>query len=143
MSTHPDLIPPAYCKELGLLRSEVAPMPAAEVRRVIETAYHMPMGDIFEDFDETPLGSASIAQAHSAHLKNGDHVVVKVQQEGITILWSRISVCLKKPLLIRRLRGMGDVVDFNILLDELWETSREGNGLYAGSTKRNRLPSVK
>lgn len=126
MSTHPDLIPPAYCKELGLLRSEVAPMPAAEVRRVIETAYHMPMGDIFEDFDETPLGSASIAQAHSAHLKNGDHVVVKVQREGIyDIMEQDIRLLKKASPLIRRLRGMGDVVDFNILLDELWESSRE------------------
>ena len=94
MSTHPDLIPPAYCKELGLLRSEVAPMPAAEVRRVIETAYHMPMGDIVEDFDETPLGSASIAQAHSAHLKNGDHVVVKVQREGIYDIMEQDIRCL-------------------------------------------------
>ncbi|TYH10585.1 hypothetical protein ES288_A07G188700v1 [Gossypium darwinii] len=42
------------------------------------------MGEIFENFDVNPLGSASIAQVHRAILRGDKNdVVVKVQHPGI------------------------------------------------------------
>lgn len=35
--------------------------------------------DIFSDIDPEPLGAASLAQVHKAHLKDGSTVAIKVQ----------------------------------------------------------------
>ncbi len=56
------------------------------IRQIIEEEYNQPMENIFETFDPTPIGSASIGQVHRATLKcasgkgkAGQKVVVKVQ----------------------------------------------------------------
>lgn len=69
MSMHSDILPKRYCDELMRLRSEVSPMPFAEVTAVLEEAYGCSWNRIFQEIDKTPLGSASIAQVHRAVLK--------------------------------------------------------------------------
>ncbi|XP_049931288.1 protein ACTIVITY OF BC1 COMPLEX KINASE 8, chloroplastic-like isoform X1 [Nymphaea colorata] len=54
-----------------------------QVRHTIEEELGQSMDDLFSDFDETPLATASIAQVHRAILRDGQEVVVKVQHEGI------------------------------------------------------------
>jgi len=39
--------------------------------------------DIFKDFDNEPIASASIGQVHIAHLKDGKKVAVKLRRKGI------------------------------------------------------------
>jgi predicted unusual protein kinase regulating ubiquinone biosynthesis (AarF/ABC1/UbiB family) len=46
---------------------------------VVESELDRPIERAFAEFDEAPLGAASIAQAHRARLPGGDPVVVKVQ----------------------------------------------------------------
>ena len=50
---------------------------------MVEAEYKVPMEEIFLSFEEQPIGSASIAQAHMAVLRDGRPVVVKVQRPGI------------------------------------------------------------
>ena len=38
--------------------------------------------DVFDEFDRTPVASASIAQVHKAKLKDGSVVAVKVSSTG-------------------------------------------------------------
>ena len=83
MSMRSDIFPKKICDEFMRLRSEVTPMPFSEVREVIEHAYGTKLEDVFEEIQETPIGSASIAQVHKAKLKSGETVVVKVQRKGI------------------------------------------------------------
>lgn len=83
LSTRPDLLPPDIAEELARLQDSVPPFPGLEARMLIEQAYGKPLGEMFAEFDETPLGSASIAQVHAARLHDGKQVVVKVVRPAI------------------------------------------------------------
>ena len=98
LSMRTDLLPLPYCEELQKLRSEVKPMPMDEVARVVEASLGMPLAEAFPAFDPVPLGSASIAQAHSAVLPDGGKVVVKVQREGIYDRMASDIALLKKAV---------------------------------------------
>ena len=65
MSMRPDMIPEEYCRELTKLRTEVKPMDFGEMLSVLENEYGEAWDNIFTSIDEIPLGSASIAQAHT------------------------------------------------------------------------------
>jgi len=77
------ILPPEFTDELAKLQDQVAPVPFAEVRAVIEEELKRPLSEVFTSIEETPLGSASIAQVHRARLLTGEDVVVKVQRPGI------------------------------------------------------------
>ncbi len=83
LSTRSDLLPAKVIKELAKLQDDVPPFPFSEVKRIIEKELSRPITELFESFDETPFGSASIGQVHKAYLKDGEPVAVKVQRPGI------------------------------------------------------------
>lgn len=84
LSTRPDVLPAGLIEELRTLQDAVAPMAIDEVRTVIRSDLGGSPDDLFDDFDPTPLASASIAQVHRARLKGpGTDVVVKVQRPNI------------------------------------------------------------
>ena len=69
MSTRRDLFPPQIADQLTLLQDRVAPFDGALARKHIELAMGGPLETWFDDFDQQPLASASIAQVHTARLK--------------------------------------------------------------------------
>lgn len=84
LSTRHDLFPPQVLAPLERLQDRVRPISAGEVRGLIERHFHRPLHEIFGEFDDVPLASASIAQVHVARLKRcGRRVVVKVKRPGI------------------------------------------------------------
>jgi ubiquinone biosynthesis protein len=83
ISTRRDLLPPDIADELAKLQDAVPPFPADEAIAIIEEAYGEPVGTVFERFDNEPLAAASIAQVHSAKLKSGTEVIVKVLRPGV------------------------------------------------------------
>lgn len=129
MSSRTDMLPEAYCRELEKLRSDVQPLPAAVAREVIERETGKRIDEIYAEFRDEPLGSASIAQAHYAVLKDGTKVVTKVQRPLIADMMRKDFVLLKK------LAGMvnianesgdgGGMVDLQSVIGELEKVTEE------------------
>ncbi|KXU45705.1 MAG: AarF/UbiB family protein [Longibaculum muris] len=127
MASRQDMFSQRYCLELVKLRDNVAAMDIETVREVIEDEYGKKLSDVFEDFDEKPLGSASIAQVHKARLKeDGRDIVVKVQRPHIYEMMERDIALVRKAIKLLKLNEvLGSVVDLNIVLDEFWHTAKE------------------
>jgi ubiquinone biosynthesis protein len=83
LSVRPDILPQDALIEFQTLQDRVPPLDFPDVRKVVEEELGMPLEQVFDEFDETPLGSASIAQVHRAKLAGGPEVAVKLQRPGI------------------------------------------------------------
>ncbi|MCB9681063.1 MAG: AarF/ABC1/UbiB kinase family protein [Alphaproteobacteria bacterium] len=79
---HLDL-PDDVRQTLAKLQSEARPVPADQIRATLERELGAPVPEVFRRFDDTPLGTASLAQAHAAVLPDGRKVVVKVLHDGV------------------------------------------------------------
>ena len=126
MSMRSDILPESYCQELTKLRTEVKPFPFQTVIEVIEAELERPVDQIFSEISPVPLGSASIAQVHSALLSDGRRVAVKVQRPAIReTMENDITLMKKASGLLKITMGTGDLIDFNTILDELLKTALE------------------
>lgn len=126
MSMRSDILPEEYCNELMKLRTSVKAMDMVEVRNVIKSEYNCELEEIYMHFDEVPLGSASIAQAHYATLEDKSEVVLKIQRTNIKDIMARdISLLRKACKMLKVAIKLGDIIDFNIILDEMWNVSQQ------------------
>jgi ubiquinone biosynthesis protein len=83
LSVRPDILPQEILDELAQLQDNAPTVPAEPIRTLVEEELRAPISEIFEEFNDTPVASASIAQVHFATLKDGRKVAVKVQRPGI------------------------------------------------------------
>jgi len=83
LSTRPDVLPANWIKSFERLQDQVAPFPGATARQHVEEELGGKIEDIFSEFSEEPVASASMAQVHSGRLPDGRRVAVKVQRPGI------------------------------------------------------------
>ena len=128
LSTRRDLLPEDVAEELVKLQDRVPPFPGEEARLIIEKSLGKPVLEIFREFDETPLASASIAQVHTARLHSGEEVVVKVLRPNVekqirsdlALLYELAKMARRFLPDARRLRPVEVVVEFEkTILDEL------------------------
>ncbi|WP_413289062.1 ABC1 kinase family protein [Bdellovibrio sp. HCB337] len=83
LAARPDLIPEEYTNEFEKLHDRVQTIPFEVVEMVLKEEFGDDLQKKFSYIDPTPLGAASIAQAHKARLVTGETVVIKVQRPGI------------------------------------------------------------
>ena len=96
MSSRVDVLPESYCKELENLRQNVKELDPEIARAVIEQETGKKIDELFLEFRDKPLGSASIGQAHFAILKDGTPVVAKVQRPLVAEMMREDFKLLKK-----------------------------------------------
>ena len=111
MSSRVDLLPESYCKELENLRANVKPLNPQIARAVIEQETGKTIDELFSEFQDKPLGSASVGQAHLAVMKDGTRVVVKVQRPLIADMMRKDYVLLKKGAALINTIGESDDSD--------------------------------
>lgn len=78
-----ELLPPEFAQALSILRSQAAPMPAEQVRRVLGREYGKGWEKRFRDFEWEPVAAASIGQVHRAIAKDGRDLALKIQYPGV------------------------------------------------------------
>jgi ubiquinone biosynthesis protein len=79
-----NFLPEEFRAELEALQDRVPPRPYTDVeRRFREEFEGRSPGDLFAEFDELPIASASVGQVHRARLPSGEAVAVKVQYPDI------------------------------------------------------------
>lgn len=83
LSTRPDLVGVDLAEELEHLQADVPADSPATVRKTIEAELGRPLEELFDQFEDRPLASASIGQVHRARLKTGERVVVKVEHADV------------------------------------------------------------
>jgi len=97
LSLRPDIIPPEYAAALEKLQDKNPHVPFEQIKQVVENEMGLPLSDMFDDFEHIPVASGSIAQVHSAVLReSGEHVAVKV-------LKPKTREIIEKDLAIMRL----------------------------------------
>src|SRR5690606_1895643 len=70
--------------ELRKLQDRVTPVPFAELEPVLRAGLETEPSDVFSEFDQEPVASASLAQVYFARLRiNGQAVAVKIQRPGL------------------------------------------------------------
>jgi ubiquinone biosynthesis protein len=81
MSLRIDLFSPELCRELSTLQDRANGFSFEIARRIAEDSLGVPLGQVFDSFEEMPFAAASIGQLHKAHLKHEDvWVAVKIQR---------------------------------------------------------------
>ena len=101
LALRPDVISDIYCNELYKLLDEVPSFPKSQVEEVIREELGHDTGKLFNEFDSTPVASASFAQVHKATLKNGTIVAVKVQRPNAKeLVESDLSILRKIAWLV-------------------------------------------
>lgn len=83
LSTRPDLVGESAAENLLQLQDSLPPEPFPPIKAAIELALEAPLESLFSQFDEEPVGAASIAQVHHAITTEGREVAVKVLRPGI------------------------------------------------------------
>ena len=137
LSTRRDMVPEDIADELAILQDNVAPFPEQQAITLIEKALDDSIENLFAEFSPTPLASASVAQVHTATLKTGEDVVVKVIRPGIENIITQDIALLKSVAAFvenninqgKRLRAVEVVNDYEYIIhDELNLMSEGANG---------------
>ena len=131
------MFPDPYVKEFQKVLDRVKPFAFSDVKRILDEELGAEKAAHLIDVEPKQLASASIAQVHSAKLRDGTLVVIKVQRPGI------IPRCMADMKLMRMLarivqrykkgadlaNPVGVIDDFTKTLTEELDFRREAENL--------------
>ena len=120
LSTRRDLLPIDYADQLAKLQDQVPPFATEEAISRIENSLNRPLDELFSEFEQEPIASASLAQVHAARLQDGNEVVVKVIRpdvadrirKDLALIFQAVTLLHAISRDIRRLRLIEVVQDY-------------------------------
>lgn len=119
LSTRPDIMPPEYIDELSRLQDNVQNESFENINKVFYEEFNKSIESMFLKFSKTPLASASIAQVHTAVLKNGREVIVKVQRPEIAEKMALDLYILQKIFKLPKVNMVDSIINPAEALEEL------------------------
>ena len=95
LSTRPDLVRQDWLTELTNLQDNLPPFEHKIALKIIEDELGLPANELFDDFPDEPIASASLGIVYKAKTKNNNLCAVKVQRPNLYFLIRRDIVILK------------------------------------------------
>ena len=111
-------LPDEVADVLGRLNDRAEPVPFDAIRSAVEAELEGALESRFAEFDEEPLRTPSLAQAHAARLPTGERVVVKVLHHGIEQSVASDLAALKTMLVTGRVLRR-DRAEIDAIFDEI------------------------
>lgn len=125
IASSPGLFPAFLAGEFRRLLDAVPPESPARIRRVIELEFGRSVGELFANFEDTPVAAASVAQVHRATLSDGTEVAVKVRRPNLR---GRVEQDLRLLRLLAsvlaRVGALGETLNPTAIVDDLAATLR-------------------
>ena len=142
LSTRRDLLPVDIADELARLQDQVPPFASSLAMAEVERSLGRRLPEVFLEFQERPIASASIAQVHLATLPDGREVAVKVLRPGVEAAIRKDVALLETAASLatlfaegRRLKPREVVAEFARHLEEELDLMREAAN--ASQLRRN------
>ena len=118
LSTRPDLVRQDWLTELTNLQDNLPAFEHKIALRIIEDELGASVNELFDDFPNKPIASASLGQVYKVKTKDDSYLAVKVQRPNLYFLIRRDVVILKilattfSPLLPLNIGvGIGEIID--------------------------------
>ncbi len=147
LSTRPDLVRQDWLTELTNLQDNLPPFEHKIALKLIEEELGAPVHELFDEFPESPIASASLGQVYKAKTTNNTYLAVKVQRPNLYFLIRRDVVILRflanifSPFLPLNIGvGIGEIIDEfgKALFEEIdYEKEAENALRFAGLFKNN------
>ena len=118
LSTRPDLVRQDWLTELTNLQDNLPAFDHKIALKIIEEELGGPPNELFDEFPDSPIASASLGQVYKAKTKNNTYVAVKVQRPNLYFLIRRDVAILRflatffSPFLPLNIGvGIGEIID--------------------------------
>jgi len=119
LSLREDILTKEYLEEFKKLQDDVKNDDFSFVKAEIENSTGLGIYELFDEFYEEPLASASIGQVHFGRLKGGKKVVVKVQHPGIYEKMITDIELLEKAIPLIKFIPVFNTVNLNDMVAEI------------------------
>ncbi len=118
ISARVDLLPEPYTATLSQLQDQVPPAPFSQIRARLIEELGAPPEVVFQDFNPTPIASASLGQVHEARLRDATQmrVAVKVQYPQM----EAVVACDLRAIgwIVLALQKLFPHIQFDLIYDE-------------------------
>ena len=150
LSTRPDLVRQDWLTELTNLQDNLPPFDHEIALNIIEEEFGAPANELFEDFPDKPVASASLGQVYKAKTRKNSFCAVKIQRPNLYFIIRRDIVILRilatffSPFLPLNIGvGIGEIIDEfgKSLFDEI-DYEKEGNNALKFASLFKNNPNV-